>query len=192
MFKVSRLIIAAFCSLSAALAHAQEGYVSDSVYTYLHTGPSAKFRIIGSINAGSPITIGEKSEDNKYTKVTDAKGREGWIMSEFVSTTQSIQQRYIALESQLNAQITSNQDLSQETSTIKQQTTELREQVTRLNQELSQAKADIIHAQSQLKGEDAAIKVQWLTRGGILVFSAFFIGVIVSLLIFRKKKRTSW
>ncbi len=185
------LLVGAFAIFSS-FSFAQSAFVSDSVYTYLHTGPSAKFRIIGSINAGSTITIIEQSEDKKYTKVTDDKGREGWIMSEFVSTQDSLKHRYDALEAQLNSQLTSNDDLSRESNTVKEKVQSLQQQIDSLTGELAKAKTDVTTAQNQLQGEDEQIKIQWFTRGGILVLVSFFIGVVTCSLASRKKKRTSW
>ncbi len=188
----NRFFLASTFAVFSTFSFAQSAFVSDSVYTYLHTGPSAKFRIIGSINAGSTITIIEQSEDKKYTKVVDDKGREGWIMSEFVSTQESLKHRYDALEAQLTSQQASNNDLSRETNTVKEKVQSLQQQIDSLTGELAQAKSDVSSAQSQLQGEDEEIKIQWFTRGGILVLVSFFIGVVTCSLASKKKKRTSW
>lgn len=192
MSPIKRLFFASSVALFSAFSFAQEGYVSDNVYTYLHTGPSAKFRILGSINAGSKITIVEQSEDKKYTKIIDSKGREGWIMSEFVSTQESLKHRYDELESRLNSQLASNEDLSRESSSVKEQVSALQSRIDSLTGELAQAKSDVTAAQDKLKGEDEEIKIQWFTRGGIMVFASFLVGVIVCSLFSRKKKRSSW
>ncbi|OIQ46720.1 MAG: hypothetical protein BM565_10305 [Gammaproteobacteria bacterium MedPE] len=188
----NRFFLVSTFAVFSTFSFAQSAFVSDSVYTYLHTGPSAKFRIIGSINAGSTITIIEQSEDKKYTKVVDDKGREGWIMSEFVSTQESLKHRYDALEAQLTSQQASNNDLSRETNTVKEKVQSLQQQIDSLTGELAQAKSDVSSAQSQLQGEDEEIKIQWFTRGGILVLVSFFIGVVTCSLASKKKKRTSW
>jgi SH3 domain protein len=192
MTKFYRFILVLFFITSSAVSFAETGYISDNVYTYLHTGPSAKFRIKGSIAAGTSINIIEHSEDGTFTKVSDNKGREGWIMSEFASTKQSLKQKYAALEARLNAQMESNQDLSQETTNIKQQTSQLQEQISQLTTELATAKIDTATAQAQLKGEDEDVKIKWLTRGALLVLVSFFIGVIVTSLISKKKSKSSW
>jgi SH3 domain protein len=191
MTKFYRLIFAFFCIFSSAASVAESGYISDDVYTYLHTGPSAKFRIIGSITAGTSINIIERSEDGTYTKISDGK-REGWVMSEFASTKQSLKQQYETLESKLNTQIESNQDLSQETATIKQQTSQLQEKISQLTTELATAKTDVVTAQAQLKGEDQDLQIKWLTRGGLLVLVSFVIGIIVTSLVSKKKSKSTW
>ncbi|MGB1297500.1 MAG: TIGR04211 family SH3 domain-containing protein [Psychrobium sp.] len=192
MSSIKRILLASGVAIFSAFSFAQEAFVSDSVYTYLHTGPSAKFRILGSINAGSSITIVEQSEDKKYTKVVDSKGREGWIMSEFVSTQESLKQRYDALESRLNNQLASNENLSRESTSVKEQIVSLQQRIDSLTGELAQAKTDVTAAQEKLKGEDEEIKIQWFTRGGIMVFASFLVGVIVCSLSSRKKKRSGW
>jgi len=185
---VFALLFIAFSSISTA----ETGFISDDVCTYLHTGPSAKFRILGSIKAGESITIIERSEDGTFTKITDSKGREGWVMSEFASTKQSLKQKYLALEEKLNAQLASNQDLSQETMTIKQKTGQLQKEINQLTLSLTAAKSDLVNAQSQLKGEDEEVKIKWLTRGGLLVLISFVVGIIVTSLISKKKSKSNW
>lgn len=187
-----RLLLVSLFSVFSAISAAQTGFVSDDVYTYLHTGPSAKFRILGSIKAGAPITILEKSEDNKYTKISDTKGREGWVMTAFVSTQESLKQKYAALQVTLDNQKASNEDLTRETSTIKQQTSQLQQEIQSLTTELAKAKEDVINVQAQLTGEDQQIKIQWFTRGGLLVLFSFLIGVIVTSLFSKKKTKSNW
>jgi len=192
MPKFYQSVFALFCIIFSSISAAETGFISDEVYTYLHTGPSAKFRILGSIKAGTSINIIERSEDGTYTKISDNKGREGWIMSEFASTKQSLKQKYAALEEKLNTQLESNQDLSQETMTIKQQTNQLQQEISQLTTSLATAKSDLINAQSQLKGEDEDVKIKWLTRGGLLVLVSFLVGIIVTSLVSKKKTKSNW
>jgi len=109
-----------------------------------------------------------------------------------VSTQESLKHRYDALEAQLTSQQASNNDLSRETNTVKEKVQSLQQQIDSLTGELAQAKSDVSSAQSQLQGEDEEIKIQWFTRGGILVLVSFFIGVVTCSLASKKKKRTSW
>lgn len=192
MSTLYRLIFVSFFITFSAVSTAETGYVSDEVYTYLHTGPSAKFRILGSIKAGAPITILEKSEDQKYTKVSDLKGREGWVMSEFISTQESLKQKYAALQLSLDNQLASNEDLTRETSTVKEKTSQLQQEIDALTSQLAKAKNDITDVEAQLTGEDHEIKIQWFTRGGLLVLFSFLIGVVVSSLFSKKKSKSNW
>ncbi|MEH6446430.1 MAG: TIGR04211 family SH3 domain-containing protein, partial [Oceanospirillaceae bacterium] len=60
-------------------------YVSDQLFTYMHSGPSSQFRIIGSVNAGSVVNLIQSNAGSGYSKVTDSKGRSGWIDTKFIT-----------------------------------------------------------------------------------------------------------
>ena len=42
--------------LAAPAAFAQDRYIADKLFTYMHSGPNNTFRIIGSVDAGEKIT----------------------------------------------------------------------------------------------------------------------------------------
>ncbi|MGB1239841.1 MAG: TIGR04211 family SH3 domain-containing protein, partial [Pseudomonadales bacterium] len=70
---------------SAAQSWAVDRYISDELFTYMHSGPSAQYRITGSINAGSKVTLLESNRGGGYSKVRDNRGRTGWVSTKFVT-----------------------------------------------------------------------------------------------------------
>ncbi|MGL6176871.1 MAG: TIGR04211 family SH3 domain-containing protein, partial [Vibrionaceae bacterium] len=44
-------------SLAAPSLCAQESYISDELFIYMHAGPGTEYRILGSINAGVPVKV---------------------------------------------------------------------------------------------------------------------------------------
>ena len=83
-----------------AQAQVSTHYVSDDVFTYIHGGPGTEFRIIGSIEAGQPITFNGKTE-GEYSQIVDNKNREGWIRSDFVTDKPSLRERFPQMEKEL-------------------------------------------------------------------------------------------
>lgn len=198
-----KLILVAFCTIFSLNSNAQTGFISDNIYTYIHKGPSEKFKILGSINAGDSIEIIERSDNGKYTKIIDTKGREGWVISKFTSLKPSIKKRYADLQENLAQKIESNNVLTAQSDSHSSEITklknlhvnqleELNKNITQLKKNLSTANNNYLAIQSQLKTEDEDIKIKWLTNGGLLVLISILFGMIICSLISKKKKKNSW
>lgn len=214
MSTLYKLFFISFCLFFTINSAAETGYVSDGVYTYMHKGPSAQFKIMGSISAGKKIEILEKSQDGKYTKILDPRGRKGWIMTKFASTKPSLKVRNSELQKKLDKQVKLNEELSSnssvdETNALKNEIEQLNVELAQANEEATIAKAqfekeylvaknkldeELSLVQSKLKGEEVDIQIKWLTHGGLLVLASFLIGIIVSSLTSKRKssKKSSW
>ena len=59
-------------------------YIVDNLYTFMHSGPSKNYRILGSVDAGTQVML-LSDEDNGYFKIRDDKDREGWVEAKFVT-----------------------------------------------------------------------------------------------------------
>ncbi len=82
------------------LAEGQPRFISDNVFLYILNGPGTEYRILGSIEAGQPITLlGESQGD--YSKIVDHKGREGWIQTNLISDTPSFREQVPTLTNEL-------------------------------------------------------------------------------------------
>ncbi|HAH03717.1 MAG TPA: TIGR04211 family SH3 domain-containing protein, partial [Vibrio sp.] len=88
MKKLISLVLLAM--LAAPAAFAQDRYIADKLFTYMHSGPNNTFRIIGSVDAGEKITYLQTNKSTGYTQVQDNRGRKGWVESKFVSTQESM------------------------------------------------------------------------------------------------------
>ncbi|OOF20000.1 arylsulfatase, partial [Salinivibrio sp. IB574] len=74
-----------------------ENYISDELFTYMHSGPGTQYRIIGSVDAGDKITVLSRDRDAGYTQVVDSRGRKGWVKSDYVTTQPGLKERLPAL-----------------------------------------------------------------------------------------------
>ena len=74
---------------TADLEASSSHYIRDDLFIFMHTGPGRNYRILGSIEAGTPITVLARDNDAEFTQITDNEGREGWVESRFVSNTMS-------------------------------------------------------------------------------------------------------
>ena len=79
-----------FTLLAAPAALAADRYISDDLFTFMHSGPNNTYRIMGSVNAGSKVQLLQANKDTGYTQIRDSRGRTGWVQSKFVTNQESI------------------------------------------------------------------------------------------------------
>jgi SH3 domain protein len=63
-----------------------DGYIKDDLFIYFHSGSSKKFKILGSIKAGTALQMLDANEETGYIQIKDDKGRTGWIEQSSYST----------------------------------------------------------------------------------------------------------
>lgn len=85
--------------LSGNAAGAQIAYISDDVGVFLHRGPSNQFKLVGTVPAGSRVTLVDRMTG--YVKIVDGEGKSGWVEKRFVSTEISRRERLASVEREL-------------------------------------------------------------------------------------------
>jgi SH3 domain protein len=173
------LLLSAMILLSPSLlAQGQSRYISDDVFIYLLGGPSTEYRIIGSIEAGQPVTLLPESE-NGYSKIVDHKGREGWVASDMLSDKPSFRQILPQLQSELaqaNARLETMNSVEvqddEQIDKIKSELAQARQALDKVSQERDQALADIAAA----KQEET---YRMWREGGLIAAVGALLGVIL-------------
>jgi len=193
------IVLLSFCAHNATAA---TRYVSDQLFTYMHSGPSSQFRIIGSVNAGTIIQLVEHNSSG-YSKVVDPKGRSGWIDTKFVTKKTPAMLRLPLVEKTLSVaqnELKSIGDKNKQSLDSKQQS--LSEQI-KTNDQLTAQRQQLLGKIQALQSDNSALKnrisnqseeveMQWLIRGAGIIILGIFIGLIVPHLPRRKKKNDQW
>lgn len=200
-------ILLASCILISSAVHAEQSqlqsqphYIADNLFTYLHKGPGNKYRIIGSINAGSPITLLET--DQNYSRIQDERGRTGWIDSKFISTEMGLKERLPKIENELTTvkiklaeALTNNNEYNSELSnTLTQRNSQingLESRNSQLQNELSQAQDEMRLLKAQIETQKDDLLMRWFTYGGVVAGFGLLFGLILPHLIPRRKKRNN-
>ena len=160
------------------LAEGQSRYISDNVFLYLLNGPGTDYRILGSIEAGQPITLqGETQGD--YSKIVDHKGREGWVPTNLISSTPSFREQVSTLTNELNEAkaklaevLNSTGNQTDEVAELKAQLAEAQTMLAKANQERENLKIAVDH--SAQKAQFALWR-----EGGIIAAAGLVVGVIL-------------
>lgn len=155
-------------------------YISDNVFLYILNGPSTDYRILGSIEAGQPITLlGETQGD--YSKIVDHKGREGWVPTNMISSTTSFREQVSSLTSELaeakaklDEVMSSTDNHADEVAELKAKLTEAEAMLNKTTQERDSLKVAVDRsaqeAQFALWREGGLIAAAGLVVGVILVY----------------------
>ncbi len=192
-----------FFVLLVAPASAQGQYISDNLIVYLHSGPSTQFRIMGSLNAGSPVTVKQHDNQTEFTQIQDTRGRVGWVESKFVSqdppalTLLPQLQEELAQTKQALAETeqSQNQVLLDKDHTIEQQANEIKqllEQQSLLTQDIEGLQLKNETLQTRLDNQSETVQMQWLMRGAAVLGAGIFLGLVIPFLPRRKKKDPNW
>ncbi|MGM0983568.1 MAG: TIGR04211 family SH3 domain-containing protein [Pseudomonadota bacterium] len=195
----------ALATLPQAL-HAQQeadgtAWVSDGLTTYVRSGPTDGYRIIGTLTAGEPVTVLETSGD--YSRVEDAEGDTVWVLSDELQERPSAQERLPVMEArveELTEELSGINDTWQSRTASMTETLEVREQRitelearnTALEDETEQARSTIRELQARLDTQEEDLLMRYFMYGGGVAGAGLLVGLIVPHLPRRRRKRDRW
>ncbi|MGL5006121.1 MAG: TIGR04211 family SH3 domain-containing protein [Plesiomonas sp.] len=197
---LAALLLAA-CSFNTLAAETR--YISDTLQTYVHSGPGNQYRIVGTLNAGEPVTLDASNAQSGYAQVTDSKGRQVWLPANQLSTTPSLRTRVPELEAQVKT-------LSEKLSTIdnswQERTKEMQHKVSnsdadlsalknennRLKSELKNTQDKMLLLSTQLNGEKREILMRWFIYGGGVAGIGLLIGLVLPSIMPTRKRKDRW
>lgn len=165
-------------------------YISDDLYTYLHAGPGRNFRILGSVVAGTRVTL--LQEEDSFVEVIDDKQRTGWVDADFISNNRSVRELVPGLQQQIQQanqtieeQRISNDLLQQEIASLKSQNKAIKSKLIASEKENSSIN-------QTLNDYDQTAQMEWFTRGGIVAVISLILGVILTYLPKKRRRNDNW
>ncbi|NVD07480.1 SH3 domain-containing protein [Vibrio sp. JPW-9-11-11] len=200
MKKLVCLVLVSMLAVPAAFA--QNRYISDKLFTYMHSGPSNQFRIIGSVDAGDKVKLLSTNKDTGYTQVQDEKGRTGWVESRFVTNQESMALRLPRLEKELaevkeklaNARSNADQEkagLVDSLETRNRQINELEQGYSEMSQQLSASQEEVRKLRAKLDTQKDDLLLKYFMYGGGVAGIGLLLGLILPHIIPRRKRSPS-
>lgn len=168
------------------------GYISESLFIYMHSGAGKNYRILGSINSGEKVQLtGEVNND--YSQIITETNKTGWIESKHISTKPGMRyviadlnEKLASIETEKNAIENQLMQVKSELKSLQSIKNDLTNSITALNNDLTQTK-------SQLKNQDTDLQKQWFFMGAIVLGFGLFLGLILPRLFSRRSsKMESW
>lgn len=202
---ITRLSLGLALGLLALPLQAQQNdathWVSDSLTTYVRSGPTDGYRIVGTLTAGEPVTQLETS--GNYSRVQNADGNSVWILTSELQETPSAQVRVPALEQQV-AELTAELDgineqwesrtaaQSEALETREARIADLEARNEALDAESEQSRQTIRQLQARLDTQEEDLLMRYFMYGGGVAGAGLLVGLIVPHLPRRKRKRDRW
>jgi SH3 domain protein len=193
--------------LAGAPAHAEEAasnqrWVSDSLNTYVRSGPTDGYRIVGTLVSGQKVELLRSQGD--YSQVRGENGSAVWIPSRDLQDVPGQAERLPQLEqkvTELSAELKGIDDTWKTRVQGMQETLEARKalidetQAARaaLDIELSRARAELREVQAQLGEENQQVLMRYMVYGGSIAGAGLFAGLLLpTLLRVRRKRNDQW
>ncbi|UPQ88402.1 TIGR04211 family SH3 domain-containing protein [Vibrio sinaloensis] len=200
MKKLVCLVLVSMLAVPAAFA--QNRYISDKLFTYMHSGPSNQFRIIGSVDAGDKVKVLSTNKDTGYTQVQDEKGRTGWVESRFVTNQESMALRLPRLEKELaevkeklaNSRSNADQEkagLIDSLETRNRQISELEQGYSEMSQQLAASQEEVRKLRAKLDTQKDDLLLKYFMYGGGVAGIGLLLGLILPHIIPRRKRSPS-
>ncbi|MFI8607759.1 TIGR04211 family SH3 domain-containing protein [Pseudomonas sp. NPDC077649] len=186
----------------APAAQAEEAgnarWVSDSLNTYVRSGPTDGYRIVGTLSSGQKVELLRSQGD--YSQVRAENGNAVWIPSRDLQAVPGQAERLPQLEQQvaeLSAELKGIDDAwkarvqgMQETlDSRKQLIDELQAARSALDSELTTARAELRDAQAQLGEEQQQVLMRYMVYGGGIAGAGLLLGLILPTMLRVKRKR---
>ncbi|MDM7481875.1 MAG: TIGR04211 family SH3 domain-containing protein [Halomonas sp.] len=178
-----------------------QAWVSDELSTYVRSGPTDGYRIVGTLNAGEQVDVLETS--GNYTRVRSNSGDTVWVLSSELQQTPSARQQLPELQAQVE-ELTQELDgindtwerrVSSMTETLdvrEQRIAELEARNHELDAQSEQARRQVRALQARLDTQEEDLLMRYFMYGGGVAGAGLLVGLVVPHLPRRRKKRDRW
>ncbi|QCZ94646.1 TIGR04211 family SH3 domain-containing protein [Salinimonas iocasae] len=168
-------------------------YIKDELYIFMHSGAGRNYRILGSVEAGTPITILENNRDAEFMKIKEhTEGRTGWVESRYVTDEMSRAEQLPIISGRLADSQASLQGLQSENGRLKQQLSSARRELNELKTQTDSQAREIKQLSSTLENQEKDEMVKWFTRGGMVAGAGVLLGVILTFLPKKRGRNSEW
>lgn len=198
-------LIAALIAL-AAPSHAEEPttdarWVSDSLATYVRSGPTDGHRIVGTLKSGQKVTL--VTSQGNYSQVRGQSGDLVWILTSDLQAVPGQSERLPQLDAQvaeLSGQLKTIDDswknrvqgMQETLDSRKALIDELETRNKALNEQLEQSQSSLRDTQARLGDENKQVMMRYMVYGGSIAGAGLLAGLILPALTRGRKRNDRW
>ncbi|MBD7977727.1 MULTISPECIES: TIGR04211 family SH3 domain-containing protein [Pseudomonas] len=184
-----------------AQAATTDRWVSDNLNTYVRSGPTDGYRIVGTLKSGQKVELLNSQGD--YSQVRAESGSAVWIHNRDLQDTPSQFERMPELEQQvaeLSAQLNTIEDswktrvqgMQETLDSRKALIDELEARRKALDAELTQAQSELRSTQARLGDENKDELMRYMVYGGSIAGAGLLLGLILPSLTRSRKRNDGW
>lgn len=196
---MKKIVCMVLFSLLAAPTLAQDRYIADKLFTYMHSGPSNQYRIIGSIDAGEKVKLLSTDKNSGYSQISDSRGRNGWVETRFVTRDMSMAVRLPQLEKELKevksqlANARQNADsekagLVDSLDVRNKQIADLEKSYGDISQQLTASQTEVRELRAKLDTQKEDLLLKYFMYGGGVAGGGLLFGLLLPHIIPRRKR----
>ncbi|MDQ6992911.1 MAG: TIGR04211 family SH3 domain-containing protein [Mariprofundus sp.] len=205
-----RLIVAiAFFLAWSSMAMAETRYIVDQAMLPMRSGQGTSFKITSMLPSGMAVKVLETSKGG-YTRIRDAKGKEGWILSRYLMATPAARERLGRIElelTKLNELKDKKKALETERGQLRQANDKLEKDMALLHKTAAnavqiaednrvmkiangEAKLELESLRQQTREIRSGTQQRWFMLGG----GAILLGLILGLILprIKVKRKSQW
>lgn len=179
-------------------AASNQRWVSDSLNTYVRSGPTDGYRIVGTLVSGEKVELLRTQGD--YSQVRSASGSTVWIPSRDLQSVPGQAERLPQLEQKvadLSAELKGIDDAWKARVQGMQETLDSRKKLIdelqaargALDAELTTTRSQLRDAQAQLGEEQQQVLMRYMAYGGSIAGAGLLLGLILPTMLRVKRKR---
>ena len=187
--------------VSATAQSEGDAWVTDELSTFVRSGPTDGYRIVGTLTAGEQVQVLETSGD--YTRVRGEEGDTVWILSDELQQTPSATEQLPELESRVEALTAEldgiNEEWEQRVATMRetlearqQRIDELETRNDQLGSRADESSEQVRALQARLDTQEEDLLMRYFMYCGGVAGAGLVVGLIVPHLPRRRKKRDRW
>lgn len=190
----------------AAPAHAETPasdarWVSDSLSTYVRSGPTDGHRIVGNLKSGQKVTL--MTTQGNYSQVRGESGDQVWILTSDLQNVPGQNERLPLLDAEvakLSEQLktiddswkTRVQGMQETLDSRKSLIDELQTRNTTLSEQLAETQSSLRDTQARLGDENKQVMMRYMVYGGSIAGAGLLAGLILPALTRGRKRNDRW
>ncbi|RMO93213.1 SH3 type 3 domain-containing protein [Pseudomonas syringae pv. philadelphi] len=185
----------------SAQAANNERWVSDSLTTYVRSGPTDDHRIVGTLKSGQKVEL--LTSSGKFSQVRGEGGATVWIPSSDLQDVPGQAERVPQLTQQVaelteqlagidNTWKTRVQGMQETLDARKKLVDELEARTKTLNDQLADSQAELRATQARLGDENKQVMMRYMVYGGSIAGAGLLVGLILPALTKGRKKNDGW
>ena len=194
MKRIAILAITSACALLAPVrAGAEErAFISEDLYVFLHRGPSSQFKIVGTLTAGTPITVTARNDDSGYAEVSDDQGKSGWVETRFLSDSVSRRARLEEVERDLKQVQQSHEGAGAKLASYEEEVRRLKTDNDKLKSKNGLLESEVKRTQNELAASDQDSQMTWFRNGAVVLGAGLLLGLLIPRLSIPRRRNNRW
>ncbi|MAA94691.1 MULTISPECIES: TIGR04211 family SH3 domain-containing protein [unclassified Arsukibacterium] len=170
----------------------KEAFISDALFVYLHSGPGNQYRIVGTINAGQPVTYLSEDTDSGYAQIRYEDNKTGWLPKEYVSYTPGLVTQLETLTESFNSQRDQIQQLEQERNELSSQLNSAIVEREKALEQLAQGNRSYEQLKTQLEATQTSIWQNPMVIGSAILLIGLIFGLVLPALWPKRRDSERW